>query len=248
VHASVAEVVKLLADYANQRGQAARAIALNQRLLAMQEKLSGLQHLSVADTLMRLVDLWIARQDHEPAQTACERAVGIRRRSLAADDPSMVQAELTLATLYEEQGETGKAAIIRQRVGEISRPLLAKGVDADLARKTGMNRADLHVLDGVDRLAKPNTEHRNFELLAASFANRGQIYAALGDYSEAESLLHQALIIYDKILGEGYDEVSVVLENYASILSHLGRADEAEQLQARATALQARRQGKAGKP
>ena len=240
-HAQVAEVVKLLADYAAQRGQSARAIVLNQRLLAMQEKLAGLHHLSVADTLMRLVELWMAQQDYAQAQSACERAIGIRRRTLGPDDPSVAQAETILAKLYEAQGDTEKAAVLTKRLGAASRPLLARGADADLKSRAGMERADLHVLDGVDRIAKPQTEHRNFELLAASFANRGQIYEALGDYSEAESLFHQSLVIYDKILGEGYDEVSVVLEHYANVLTHLGRADEAEQLQSRATALQARR-------
>jgi len=76
--------------------------------------------------------------------------------------------------------------------------------------------------------------------MAESFNSRGEIYASLGDYAEAESLFRQALIIYDKIIGTESQATALVLHNYANVLKNLGKEAEAKVLEERSVNLNAR--------
>ena len=60
---------------------------------------------------------------------------------------------------------------------------------------------------------------------------------AQGQYAEAEPLYRRALEILEAGLGPDHPSVAMVLENLAGLLRHLGRGDEAEQLEERAAAI-----------
>jgi tetratricopeptide (TPR) repeat protein len=72
--------------------------------------------------------------------------------------------------------------------------------------------------------------------IAAGFAanNLGSIYANLGRYVEAEPAFHQALSIFERVLGAGHPDTGVALNNLASFYSKTGRDPEATPLLRRA--------------
>ena len=66
------------------------------------------------------------------------------------------------------------------------------------------------------------------------------IYDAQGRYGEAEPLYKRALAIWEKALGPEHPDVAKSLANYAALLRETDRDVEAEMLEARAKAIQAK--------
>jgi hypothetical protein len=60
-----------------------------------------------------------------------------------------------------------------------------------------------------------------------------------GAYVKAEPLLRRTLSIEEEALGAQHPELIVTLENYAHVLRELRRFQEADKLEARASALRA---------
>ena len=58
--------------------------------------------------------------------------------------------------------------------------------------------------------------------------------------SRANSFYRRALAIWEKALGLEHPTVATALENYALLLREMGRPKEAGQLEARASAIQAK--------
>ncbi len=73
-----------------------------------------------------------------------------------------------------------------------------------------------------------------------SLTNLALLYHDLGNYAEAAPLYRRALAIYEKALGPEHPDVAQSLENYAALLRKTGRADEVEELEARAKAIRAK--------
>jgi len=74
-----------------------------------------------------------------------------------------------------------------------------------------------------------------------SLNNLGLLYRAQGKYAEAEPLYRRALAIAEKTLGPGHPDLAVVLRGLAALLRATDRKTEAEQLEARATLIRAKR-------
>jgi hypothetical protein len=66
-------------------------------------------------------------------------------------------------------------------------------------------------------------------------------YYRVGDLARAEPLLARALAIQEQHFGADAPEVAAILEDYASVLRHTGRAAEGEALEQRARAIRSRR-------
>ncbi len=67
----------------------------------------------------------------------------------------------------------------------------------------------------------------------------GELYVAKQNFAAAEPLLAQALATREKGHGPSHPAVAEILENYAVVLRGLGRADEAQSLDARRKAIDA---------
>lgn len=70
-------------------------------------------------------------------------------------------------------------------------------------------------------------EHLGLAMIATFLA---LVHHGQGNYERAEDLYKRALSIKQKVLGYNHSEVGRLMENYASLLYQLGRADEAETL------------------
>ena len=64
--------------------------------------------------------------------------------------------------------------------------------------------------------------------------NLVSVYFAQNKYSEAESILKQALVISEKTFGAGSLKVAGVLENLAKVYKKTGRAGEGKKAEERA--------------
>jgi non-specific serine/threonine protein kinase/serine/threonine-protein kinase len=90
-------------------------------------------------------------------------------------------------------------------------------------------------------LALPHVEGREGELQrAAALLDLGRSYMRLGNRAPAEEKFQQALAIRIRILGESHLDVARVLNNLGSVLTQLGRFDEAIAAHRRALAIQRR--------
>jgi tetratricopeptide (TPR) repeat protein len=77
--------------------------------------------------------------------------------------------------------------------------------------------------------------------LAASLCNvLGTHLLDVGDYSEAQFYLQQALDIWQKALGPEHPDVALFLENYAALLHQLNRTEEAVKLEEHAQKIRAK--------
>ncbi len=63
------------------------------------------------------------------------------------------------------------------------------------------------------------------------------LYLGQGKYTEAEPLYQRALLVLSRAVGPEHPDVAMMLENYARMLRVLNRHDEAEKMEARATAI-----------
>ncbi len=76
--------------------------------------------------------------------------------------------------------------------------------------------------------------------MANSLNNLAELYREQGKYAQAEPLYQRALAIVEKALGPDRPDVAQALENYADLLSRMGRDEGAAKLEARAQAIRAK--------
>ncbi|MER3422636.1 MAG: hypothetical protein C4293_04780 [Nitrospiraceae bacterium] len=67
--------------------------------------------------------------------------------------------------------------------------------------------------------------------------NLAVLYETEGRYAEAEPLFQQTLATYEKTFGPARLGIVTILENYAQLLRHTHRSDEATQLETRARSI-----------
>ena len=75
--------------------------------------------------------------------------------------------------------------------------------------------------------------------VAQSLNNLALLYHAQGRYAEAEPFYQRSLAILEKAFVPEYPHVAASLENYANLLRETEREDKAEEMEARAKAIQA---------
>jgi tetratricopeptide (TPR) repeat protein len=73
------------------------------------------------------------------------------------------------------------------------------------------------------------------EEIAVALQNLAILYSAKRDYPQAESYFIKTLRIREKVLGENHPDLANTLQKYAVVLDKLGRKEESENLQARAS-------------
>jgi tetratricopeptide (TPR) repeat protein len=239
-HPLFAETLIMLAELHITQGQPGRALGLYQRLANIQERALGPNHITFADTLVRLAEIYLMENQPEKAESIADRGFAIRKKMLGTAHPIVAKTALLMSKIYTVQGTP-------ERITELIPPPPAEEDKPLAARETrprgagGTSREDLQVLSGVEEASGDAlSKRRDYIAMADSLTNRGQIYAALGQYAEAESLLRQALVIHDKILGADQQGLVGVLEHYAFVLNKLGKASEAKAIEERVESLRAR--------
>lgn len=195
----------------------------------------------LATSLRYLAVLYEREAKYADAQSAVQRALALREKSLGADDPAVADQLLELAQLYRKQNKNAqanplltRAEHIRERAfGAVSAPV------ADiLIERAGLLNSG-HRYSDAEQLYRRAIDIKQKALgpedpdLAGALAALADSYAEQARYREAESLYTTALQIDEKFMGADDPLVIPTLTSLAAIYEKQGRAAEAAQARQR---------------
>ena len=182
---------------------------------------------AIADVYVRLGRL-------DEAEPLYERALGLRRRVLAPDDPDLAETLRGLAALDVERGRFATADSLGSAALSVLGPG-ARGLEAARVLYTlGLGRhrrGDFPAADSLHRraaalfraLAGPDDDET-----VAALAQLAHVAEALGDDSTAAARAEAVLEARRRVYGDVHPHVAEALNDVAFIRRKQGRYDEAE--------------------
>ncbi|WP_313950012.1 tetratricopeptide repeat protein [Nostoc sp. FACHB-190] len=228
-----------------QEGKYSTAVPLIKRALAIQEKVLGQEHPSVATSLYVLAGLYIVQGKYEPAEPLYLRILAMQEKVLGQEHPDIVTSVMNLAALYILQGKHTQAEPLYLRALAIQEKVL--GQEHPNVATSLINFAQLYQLQGNYAQAEPllqralairqkvlGQEHPD---IATSLDNLAAVYQAQGNYAQAEPLLQRALAIRQKVLGQEHPDVATSLNSLAALYQAQKKYSQAEPLYLRSLAL-----------
>ncbi len=232
-------------------GQIPRAEKLLRSALAMRMEQAGKEDLEVADCQLWL-GFVLARQGKASGESEklILQALATKENALGPNAPAVVFALQQLAYCYEMQGRHDEAETRLKRALSIldtasgDNNALHAGVLNDLGW-TYQRKGEPALAEPAFRKAlalRQKALAPGHPLIAVSQFGLAGAEIELKKYSEAESLLKQSLAIRERSLGPDHPQVAATLRELARLLRLDHREAEAEQYQARARAIRARRQ------
>lgn len=226
-------------------GRYDEALPMAEQVLAIREKMLGVEHLDVASSLNNLANLYADKGDYVKAEILYQRALAIREKVLGPEHPSVAGALDNLALIYADKGSYEKAEPLHQRALAILEKVL--GPEHPNVATSCNNLALLYQVKGDFAQAEPlyqralviwekalGPEHPR---VAASLHNLGNLLYIKGDYVRAEPLHQRALAIREKALGPEHPDVAGSLSSLAILYSEKGDHVKAEPLYQRALAI-----------
>jgi CHAT domain-containing protein/Tfp pilus assembly protein PilF len=239
----VAEAVYSLASLLRGAGDNAGALPLLLRAVGILTK-SGPESADLAVVLNTLGQTHQALGEYDKARPAFERALAIRERLLAADDPSVATSLNNLALLFHVSGAYGSAEPLYQRALAIREKKL--GTESPLVAQSVNNLAQLYKDRGDYVAARPlleralmlyeKTRGPDHIDTAAALNNLGLLLTDLGDYESAETLLTRALTIREKALPADHQLIAQSLNNLGLLFQKRTQYAKAEPLFVRSLA------------
>jgi CHAT domain-containing protein/tetratricopeptide (TPR) repeat protein len=221
------------------------AITLEQRALAIVEKVRGPEHPDTALSLNNLAELYQATGAYAKAQPLLERALAIREKVLGPEHPDTATSLNNLAGLYKATSAYAKAEPLYQRALSIREKIL--GPDHPEVATSLNNLAALYDDTGAYGKAEPLYQRAltirekvlGFEHpeVATSLNNLALLYRDTGAYAKAEPLYLRALAINEKALGPEHPVTALSLSNLAGLYDATGAYAKAEPLYQRALAI-----------
>ncbi len=235
-----------------QQGKYNEAIPLAERVLEIQERILGENHLDVAVSLNNLAFLYDTQRQYDKAELLHQRSLAIKEGILGENHPSVATSLNNLAGLYKSQRQYDKAEALYQRSLAIREKTL--GEDHPEVAESLNNLATLYKSQGqydkaeifLQRALSINQKafEENHPSVALSLNNLANLYQAQGLYSKAEPLLQRSLVIREKTLGEDHPDVAISLNNLAEVYKSQGRYSKAEPLMQRSLAIWEKAYGK----
>jgi tetratricopeptide (TPR) repeat protein len=207
-------------------GDYATAEPLSRRVLAINEKVLGHDHVLVAINLNNLAYLLWDEGDYTGAEPLFRRALTIDENALGLDHPFVAICLDNLARLLYEKGDYKGAEPLLQRALSIDEKTLGQD-----RREVATVLNDLAVLSyakgdyaGAQSLLRralavdEKVLGRDHPEVATLLNDLAAILKAGRDYAGAEPLFRRALAIDEKTLGTDHPSVARDLNNLASLL------------------------------
>ncbi|BAZ54048.1 peptidase-like protein [Nostoc sp. NIES-4103] len=233
------------ADQLYNEGKYSQAILLEERALAIREKVLGKEHPSVATSLNNLATLYQMQGSYEKAEPLYLRSLAITEKVLGKEHPSVATSLNNLAALYQQQGSYEKAEPLYLRSLAIREKVLGKE-HPDVAQSLN-GLAELYRMQGSYEKAEPlylrslaitekvlGKEHPS---VATSLNNLATLYQMQGSYEKAEPLYLRSLAITEKVLGKEHPLVANSLNNLAELYRAKGSYEKVETLFLRSLAI-----------
>jgi tetratricopeptide (TPR) repeat protein len=247
-HPDIARVLNGLAILYKQQGRYIEAEPLYQRALRIFELASGSMHPLVGYPVNSLAELYREQGQYDRAEPLFQRALQIWEQALGSEHPLVAHPLNNLAEVYREQGQYEQAEPLLQRALHIWEQAL--GSEHTLVAAALNNLAEIYCKQGqyeqAEALARRALKIREQALgpehsdTAISLNTLAMISLKQGKYVEAEPLLRRALKIQEQVLGPMHPKLLALLENYACLLTHLHRGEEAAEFEARAKSIRER--------
>ena len=98
-----------------QKGKYDEALPLAERALAARERVLGLEHATVAESLHALAVIYDRKSDYAKAEPINLRALAIREKALGPDHPDVAKTLNNLAWIYGVRQDYAKAELFYQR-------------------------------------------------------------------------------------------------------------------------------------
>jgi tetratricopeptide (TPR) repeat protein/CHAT domain-containing protein len=222
-----------------------------ERVLAIDEKVLGADHPTVAISLSNLAELYRTQGRHAEAEPLIKRSLSILELAFGTEHPKIAISVNNLAGLYYAQGRYAEAEPLFKRSLAIREKAL--GPDNPDLGVTLNNLAELYRTQGkygqAEPLFKRSLAIREKALgpdnpdLGLSLHNLAGLYREQGRYAEAEPLFKRSLAIYEKALGPDHPDVGNSLNNLGLLFVNEGRFAEAEPLFKRSIGIYERAHG-----
>ncbi|WP_329297786.1 FxSxx-COOH system tetratricopeptide repeat protein [Streptomyces sp. NBC_00659] len=239
---NLAELLGQTAFYLTARGQAAQALPLEERALAITEATLGPDH---RDTALRLGNLAGTFSDlgrHAEALPLEERALGITEAVLGPDHPVTAIRLNNLASMFNALGRHAEALPLAERALAITENALGPdhpttalrlgnlaSTFSDLGRHTEALPLEERALGITEAALGPD-----HPTTAIRLNNLASMFSDLGRHAEALPLAERALGITEAVLGSDHPDTALRLGNLARTFNALGRHAEALPLVERA--------------
>lgn len=235
----------ILADAHAKLGKLDKALPHLERLLAISEKNSGLEHPDNEQLLNGLAYIHNEMAQYEKAILLLQRALRINERNRGPEHPETAKSLNNLAKTYVERGQYEEALPLLQRALAIAEK--TNGSEhPDTAWVVG-NLGSLY--DAIAQYEKALQFNRraleirekalgnDHPLTAESLANLASTYTNLAQHDKALPLEQRALAINERTLGAEHPNTAWVLNNLALTYAQLGQFDTALELQEKALSI-----------
>ena len=245
------EALKLNTEFfiLGRAGKYDEAQPLGERILKIRERILGLEHPDVAETLNNLANIYASRGDYAKAELLYQRALTIREKVFGPQHPAVALTLNNLASLHanikDKNAEVAsyfeRALAILEKALEPQHFAIAQTLSnlAEFYRRRG----DYAKAEPLFQRALPALEKAlgpEHPVVAQTLCNLGILYSEKGDrgdrgeYAKAEPLYERALAIYEKTLGTQHPRVAQLFNNMAMLYRERGDYAKAEPLFQRA--------------
>ena len=221
-----------------QRGRAAEAVPLAERVLVIRESVLGANHPDVARTLNSLATLYQDTSDYPRAEKLFRRSLSIEEGVFGKDHPNLAIAYGNLATLYYDIGDYEQSELLMKKALSLREKTFGKehpDVALSLHNLTRLYEAKGDYVQAIDVCEQALAIYRkvyppDHPDTARSLTALGELYRLLGDFGRAEPLFEQALAIYRK-RGAQFDFwAASTMSNLALLYQERFEFDKAEKL------------------
>jgi CHAT domain-containing protein/tetratricopeptide (TPR) repeat protein len=240
-----ADLVKLMQQITTftKDGKLAEAAEAGRKLVAVAEKVAGKDHVLTATTLFALGQVYQMQGKLDEAVATFNRVLAIREKALGPDHAEVAAPLDRLGGIAITRGNYAEAERLLNRALTIYQRTLGADHNDTAMTRVGLGRvrhaearygeAEAQFETALAALRKsPQPEHRM--LVATVMNNLAVVAQDQGRLAIAETRLHEALAIQEKILGPESIAIASYLGNLAEVHVRQGRYAEAEAIQRRA--------------
>ena len=241
----VADNLTRLAQAHLNLGELTEAELLYRRDLDLERKLHGIDSEQVATTLNNLGSIYqdVGRVDESEA--AYNEALKMREKVLGPDHPEYADTLVNFASLRRQMGRDAEAEEMDKRALGLCLKAKQQRCVATVYDNLGsLYFEKARLAEALDVYTKGRATWKTVEGgenldYAVSTANLARVYAQQEHYKDAESLLAEALPIFEMSYGKDGAQLAGYYKGYAKLLTNLNRRDEAEAYERKATAIEA---------
>lgn len=234
-----------------QTGKYQDALARGERVIAIRERLLGLEHSSLAPTLLLVALLYRDKGDYPKAEMLLRRALAIQEKAVGENHPDLIGYLFNLAIVCRIKGDLAVAESLYQRTIALGEKAYGmEGLElADPLQELAVLYSDKGDFPQAEPLfqrvltIREKAQGKDHPTVASVLFNLAILLRNKGDYRKAEPMFQRALAIQEKALGADQPAVADTLLNLAILYRINGDLDKTESLLRRALTIQENRFG-----